>query len=109
MGLIITNEICTDAGLTSELYLNIRRFEIVKDSVVVINLNRYLNKEARLANERDIVNTRQVRDILHINYSEIKDLINSSTLHEAIYTKLKESLTTTGLATVDDTDIEIQG
>jgi hypothetical protein len=102
MALIITNEISTDAGLTSELYLNIRRIEIIKNSILTVNLNRYLNKESRETNEFDFINTRQIPNSLPIDSEEITDLISESAIYPLIYAKVKSFLETAGFTVEDD-------
>jgi hypothetical protein len=102
MALIITNEISTDAGLTSRLYLNIRRIEIIKNSILTVNLNRYLNKESREANEFDFINTRQIPNSLPIDSEEITDLISESAIYPLIYAKVKSFLETAGFTVEDD-------
>ena len=104
MGLIITNEIYTNAGVTSELYININRLDIVKNSMVFCAINLYLNKTAREENDADIVNTRQVSSTLNSNYLEIEDQLKTLTIHEILYAKLKESLEAQGHTVIDDNE-----
>jgi hypothetical protein len=103
MGLIITNEIYTNAGVTTALYININRFDINKDAMVFIATNLYLNKDARELNVGDTVNTRQVAPILRLDYLDIREQLKTLTIHEILYSKLKESLESQGHTVVDDT------
>jgi hypothetical protein len=102
MALIITNEISTDAGITSELYVNIRRIEIVKNSILTVNLNRYLNKESRENNEFDQIITRQIPVSLPINNEEISSEIGESSIYSLIYSKVKRFLEDSGFTVEDD-------
>ncbi len=104
MGLIITDEIYTNAGLTTTLYININRINIVKNSAIFSEVNVYLNKEARELSEGDIINTRQVAPSIYFNYSEISEQLKSSTIHEILYSKLKESLESQGHTVIDDNE-----
>jgi hypothetical protein len=47
MGLKITTELYTDAGVSSEVYINIKSIEILNKDRLVVTLNNYLNHEAR--------------------------------------------------------------
>lgn len=105
MGLIITDEIYTNAGVTSELYININRINIVKNAAIFSEVNVYLNKETRELSEGDIVNTRQVTPSIYFNYSEISEQLKSSTVHEILYAKLKESLESQGHTVIDDNEV----
>ncbi len=71
MGLIITNEIYTNAGVTSELYININRIDITKNAMVFCAINLYLNKSVREENDADFLNTSLVSSTLHSNYVEL--------------------------------------
>ena len=55
MGLKITSELYTDAGVSSEVYVNIDSIKIINKDNLIVSLNNYLNKEARDENPRDTI------------------------------------------------------
>lgn len=99
MGLTITNEIFTDSGVTSELYINIYKIDIIKGSAIYADLGIYLNKDARLADTSNIAITKSVNKKFACKYP---DNINNESIYPVIYLKLKEYLELQNFTIVDD-------
>tara|TARA_R110002074_G_scaffold33472_11_gene93213 strand:+ start:595 stop:897 length:303 start_codon:yes stop_codon:yes gene_type:complete len=99
MGLIITSEIQTSRGATSEAYLNINRYSMRKGRPADIWISTYLNKESRDESELNKVDSYQVYSRLGI--SELTDLETES-IYQFAYSKLKEVLEEKGLTVIDD-------
>jgi hypothetical protein len=98
MGLIITNNINTDSGSTSESYINISKFEVTKDGDTQVFLNLYLNKIARDANSLDTVTSRAV--IRRFGISQVD--LDVSNIYVSLYAKLKTKLEDAGLTVIDE-------
>ena len=113
MGLKITSELYTDAGVSSEVYVNIETIKIVKKNQLIVSLNNYLNKSAREDNERDTILCRQLYSSICVpltSESDDPDSIDSTLfteltttyIHEFAYSKVKEKLTGAGLTVEDE-------
>lgn len=113
MGLKITTELYTDAGVSSEVYVNIETIKIVKKNQLIVSLNNYLNRSAREANEKDTILCRQLYSSICVPLtieSRNPDSIDSTLfteltatyIHEFAYSKVKEKLSIAGLTVEDD-------
>jgi hypothetical protein len=100
MGLKITNEIHTNKGVTSEMYLNIENIILNKfNTNTSIMVNKYLNKDARDANTFDRCESYDIPNMLMLNL-DMNDL-STVYIYQLAYTKIKEELESKGL-TVED-------
>lgn len=106
MGLIITSEIFSDGGNTSEAYVNIRKYNLIKDTGLGTTLNLYLNKESRENDPSDTVESKSVPNSFGISADAESPsdfiLLNDETIYKFTYGKLKEYLESKGLTVEDD-------
>jgi hypothetical protein len=105
MGLKITTELCTDAGLSSEVYVNIKSISISKNGTVSGLLNNYLNREARDLNEHDTISCRRLRSDFLIPIGKETpyfDELISQSIYSFVYSKLKEQLAYSDIVAEDD-------
>lgn len=98
MGLIITNEISTDAGSTSEAYINISKFEIKNGAGASAFVNLYINQADRDANSQDTVSSRSILRRFGVSFEDL-DLSN---IYASLYAKLKTKLEDSGLTVIDE-------
>lgn len=96
MGLKITTALHTDKGDTTEMYLNIQNLMISKRNLNNVMVNKYINKEARDANDNDICNCFEVSNSYMLNI-ETADL-ETTYLYELVYNKIKTELEGKGLS-----------
>jgi len=99
MGLIITSEIQTSGGATSEAYLNVSKYTLNKGKAIDAWISLYFNKADRDENERKTVESYEVYSRLGI--SELTDLETKS-IYQFTYAELKEKLEEKGLTVIDD-------
>lgn len=99
MGLKITNENHTNKGVTSEMYVNIENIILNKNNNGSIIINKYINKDARDANEFDKCESFEVKNMLTLNLPVSG--LSSTYVYDLAYTKIKEDLESKGL-TVED-------
>jgi hypothetical protein len=99
MGLKITNEIHTNKGVTSEMYLNIENISLGKNNNLSIFINKYLNKDARDAEKFDVCQSFETNNILTFEIL-ISDL-ETNYLYDLAYAKVKTELESKGLTVVD--------
>lgn len=99
MGLIITSEIQTGGGATSEAYVNIRKYTLNKGKAVDAWISLYLSKADRDESELNKVDSYQVYSRLGI--SELTDLETKS-IYQFAYAELKDRLEEKGLTVIDD-------
>lgn len=92
MGLTITNEIYTDSGVTSQLYLNISRIDLIKDSTLQVHCQLYLTREDRDLDPTIQVFTKQVSRLFRFKYSDVTADLFEIPVHAAIYAKIKSEL-----------------
>lgn len=100
MGLLVTTTLHTNQGDTSNLYLNIDNFNIIKSGMQNIRINRYLNKSTRDINPNNQCDCFEVLN----NYTydlTIEELV-ASNIYDVIYTKLKADLIASGLNVIND-------
>lgn len=102
MGLIITNEIFTDSGVTNQLYLNISRIDLIKDSALQVHLQLYLNRESRDLDPLARVFTKQIERIFKVKYTEITAPLFELPIHEVIYAMIKSKLEEAGHSVIDE-------
>jgi len=120
MGLKITTELYTDAGVSSEVYINIKSIEILNKDRLVVTLNNYLNQEARSSSYQDTITCRRlfrsIGILLITKESEIEESpespsrqddtefnkLTSMPVHAYVYSKIKEKLIEGGLEVEDD-------
>ena len=102
MALIITNQISTDGGSTSEAYLNIQKVDIIKDSELSVFLNLYLNKTARQTDVTDVVKSRQVYSRVGIAFVDVSTDLTTDSIYSVVYSKIKAKLEETGLTVEND-------
>lgn len=98
MGLIITTEINTDSGSTSNAYINLAKFNVIKGGGVRAFVNLYLNKEVRDINDKDTALSKDVTNRFGIGSEEL----DSSDIYSSLYAKLKSILEEAGLTVEDD-------
>ena len=70
MGLKITNEIHTNKGLTSEMYLNIENIILNKNNNGSIIINKYVNKDTRDADKFNKCESFEVKNMLTLKSYE---------------------------------------
>jgi len=99
MGLKITNEIYTNKGVTSEMYLNIENISLNKNNSILVFVNLYLNKNIRDVEKFNTVLSFDVKNNLTIDVV-ITDL-ETNYIYDLAYTKLKEDLESKGFTVVD--------
>jgi hypothetical protein len=98
MGLIITSEINTDGGSTQSAYINISKFDFIKNRGARVSTNLYLNKEARDANELDTISSKTIAQRFGVDREELI----SDSLYSSIYAKIRLTLEQAGLTVEDD-------
>ena len=98
MGLIITSEINTDSGVTSEAYVNISKFEVFKDGGARVSFKLYLNKTVRDTNPSDTSSSK----IIFTKFKVMNEDLDISAIYPSIYTRLKTLLESEGLTVTDD-------
>lgn len=98
MGLIITSEINTDSGVTSEAYVNISKFEVFKDGGAKASFKLYLNKTVRDTDPSDTSSSK----IIFTKFKVMNEDLDISTIYPSIYTRLKTLLESEGLTVTDD-------
>lgn len=105
MGLKITTEIYTDAGASSEAYVNIEAINFEKGRGLSVKLNNYLNKEAKDLNPNDKIICRKLFASVFIQVEngspEFENLVSTS-IYALAYNKVKERLIENGLSVEDD-------
>lgn len=92
MGLTITNEIYTDSGVTNQLYLNITRIDLIKDSTLQVHCQLYLKREARDLDPTNQVFTKQISRVFRFKYNDVTTDLFEIPVHAAIYAKIKSEL-----------------
>lgn len=102
MGLTITNEIYTDSGVTGQLYLNISRIDLIKDSMLQVHCQLYLNREDRDLDPTIQVFTKQVNRIFRFKYNEVTADLFEIPVHAAIYAKIKSELEEKGYTVINE-------
>ena len=95
MGLKITNEIYTNKGLTSEMYVNIENIILNKNNHGSMIINKYVNKAARDANQFDTCQSFDIQNSLVLNLPVSG--LSSTYVYDLAYTKVKEELESKGL------------
>jgi len=121
MGLIITNEVYSDSGTTSEAYVNIKKYEYVKDTNLKLHVNAYISLEERENNKDNTIKSKLIPQRVDFsNYkagspvmengepvkeeeekpSELVKLTDEN-LYQVSYSKLKEYLESNGLTVKD--------
>ena len=105
MGLKITTELYTDAGASSEVYINIDSIRFNRENGVFLKLNNYLNKDSKEIDKDDKITCKRLLNTFFIDVknpsSEFNELTSES-IHSFSYTKLKEKLISDGLTVEDD-------
>jgi hypothetical protein len=96
MGLTITNEIYTDSGVTGQLYLNITRIDLIKDSTLQVHCQLYLNRESRDLDPTAQVFTKQVNRLFRFKYGAVTSDLFEIPVHAAVYSKIKSELEESG-------------
>ena len=105
MALIITSEIATDGGVTSEAYLNIQKVSFTKDKAIDVWVNLYLSQNSREENPGSTVKSNQVYSRFGMGNTgspSALELLGHETLYEVAYSEIKSILESKGL-TVEDT------
>jgi hypothetical protein len=97
MALIISNQLSTDGGSTSEAYVNIQRIDIMKGAGLSVFLNLYLNEAARQADPNDVVRSRLVPARLGISIDAVSTDLATDNIYSVAYGKVKEQLEAGGL------------
>lgn len=98
MGLIITSEINTDSGTTSNAYVNLSRFDVMKDTGANAFVNLYLNKEARDIDAGNTCSSKVIVKRFGINAEEL----DSSAIYNSLYARLRFILEEVGFIVEDD-------
>ena len=98
MGLIITSEINTDSGITSEAYLNISKFEVFKDGGAKASFKLYLNKTTRDNDPSDTASSK----IIFTKFKVMSEDLDISAIYPSLYSRLKSLLELDGLTVEDD-------
>ena len=104
MALIITSEIATNGGVTSEAYLNIAKLTFSKDRSADVWVNLYLNETAREEQEKVTVSSMQIPRRFGINDKgspSALSLFSSETLYQVAYDEIKMVLEDRGLTVID--------
>lgn len=101
MGLLITNEISTNAGTSTQAYVNITEIKIARLANIRVKANLYLSLQDKLDNPENTVISNSVFSTIHLDLSESFVDIEETAIYELAYFKLKELLTNSGL-TVED-------
>jgi hypothetical protein len=98
MGLIITSEINTDSGITSEAYINISKFEVFKEGGAKASFKLYLNKTIRDTDPSDTVSSKAI----FTKFKVMNEDLDISAIYPSIYARLKTLLESDGLTVTDD-------
>lgn len=98
MGLIIISEINTDSGTTSNAYVNLSRFDVIKGIGANIFVNLFLNKETRDLNSRNTCSSKVIPKRFGITAEEL----DSSAIYNSLYARLRLILEESGFIVEDD-------
>ena len=111
MGLKITDQIFTDSGETSEMYINIKNFEYKKDQEIGlpqktdtlhIYINTYLNEADRIADSSNTARSKAVAlQYSFIDDGTIDDFKDNDNAFDFSYSLIKQELQSLGYNTVD--------
>lgn len=104
MALIITSEIATNGGVTSQGYLNIQKLSLSKDIAVDIWVNLYLSESTRLDYPEKKVISMQVPKrfgIANEGSPDALSLLGSETIYKFAYSEIKHVLESRGLVVED--------
>jgi hypothetical protein len=101
MGLLITNQISTDACVTSEAYVNIQSIKITKGQNISVSTNIYASLADKLENPENTVISRSVYGTISFSPIGSPNELEDVAIYELAYFKLKEALISSGL-TVED-------
>jgi hypothetical protein len=101
MGLLITNQISTNAGTSTEAYLNISEINIARRANIRVKTNLYLSLQDKIDNPNNTVISKAVYSTIHLDLSETFVDVEEIAIYELAYSKLKELLIESGL-TVED-------
>ena len=101
MGLIITSDLSTSGGNTSEAYVNIKKYTLSKGEVTGFDvwLNLYVNKAASMSTPMETVTSNLV--YFRVGTIDVTDL-NLETIYAFAYSIVKEKLEANGLVVIDD-------
>lgn len=105
MGLKITTELYTDAGPSTESYVNIESIEIKKDRGLQISLNSYLNREARDLDPNITVTCKKLYARIFVpieSDSPEFEEISTTSIYSFAYSKVKAKLEESELSVEDD-------
>jgi hypothetical protein len=100
MGLIITNSLHTNQGITNEMYLNIEMLLMKKDTTNNIIINRYLNFQTREENPRNKCDSFDILSTMNLNLT-IEEL-ESNNIYPLLYSKIKLILENRGFTVIND-------
>lgn len=95
MGLKITSALHTSKGDTSAMYINIENVMVAKNGNQMLRINRYLNKAARDANQRDTCDCFEVPINFQLKLST--EELAASNIFEVMYLKIQTELTAKGI------------
>ena len=120
MGLIIKDEIKSNGGNTTEAYIRIFNYTYYKGNSLGVSAHLYLNKGERDANENDMIISKDIQ-IGNFYFPGAKSLgsaspeekrtieiiedfegLNTQSIYEFAYAKLKEKLQEKGWTVEDD-------
>jgi hypothetical protein len=101
MGLLITNQLSTNAGVTTEAYLNIAEITVRRRESIKVKTNLYLSLQAKAENDKATVNSNLVYSSIHFDISESFIDVEEVAIYELAYAKLKEALIANGLEVED--------
>ena len=105
MGLKITDQIFTDSGETSEMYINIKNFEYKKDQEIGLPqkyINTYLNEADRIADSSNTARSKAVAlQYSFIDDGTIDDFKDNDNAFDFSYSLIKQELQSLGYNTVD--------
>jgi hypothetical protein len=105
MGLTITTQIYTNAGPSSEAYINIESIEVKKNQGIIVKLNNYLSKELRELDPSSKIVSAALYDRVFIpiepESTELAEL-DTNPIHAFAYSKVKNKLIADSLSVVDD-------
>jgi len=101
MGLLITNQLSTNAGVTTEAYLNIAEITVRRRKSIKVKTNLYLSLQAKTENDKATVNSDLVYSSIHFDISESFIDVEEVAIYELAYSKLKDALIANGLEVED--------
>jgi hypothetical protein len=101
MGLLITNQLSTNAGVTTEAYLNIAEITVRRRESIKVKTNLYLSLQAKTENDKATVNSDLVYSSIHFDISESFIDVEEVAIYELAYSKLKDALIANGLEVED--------